>query len=199
MGASPEAAAIEGAIREELDRGDLAGAATAAIRGHGPQILAYLRAVLRDEDLAAEAFSLFGESLWRGIGQFRGESSVLTWSYGVALGTIRRIKRDPFRRRGRRLATSAASRLAAEVRESTALYKQTAVKDAVTRLRESLDPDEQTLLILRLDRELAWTDVALVFAEGGGRVDEAALRKRFERIKNKLRKLAVDEGLLGDA
>jgi RNA polymerase sigma-70 factor, ECF subfamily len=184
-------------IRELLERGDLDGAATQAIRSYGPQILAYLRAVLRDKDAAAEGFSQFGEGVWKGIGKFRGQSSVLTWSYGVAWGAVRRLKRDPFRRKARRLDTSQLSQLAAEVRRSTTPYHKTSVKDAVARLRESLAPDEQTLLILRVDRNLSWKDVVQVFTTEGEPVDEAALRKRFERIKAKLRKLATEEGFLG--
>jgi RNA polymerase sigma-70 factor (ECF subfamily) len=64
----------------------------------------------------------------------------------------------------------------------------------VTRLRESLDPDEQTLLILRIDRQMAWTDIARIM---GGDAPEAesrqaaTLRKRFERLKERLRSMAV--------
>jgi RNA polymerase sigma-70 factor, ECF subfamily len=189
--------AVEEAIRALLDGGNLTGAATTAIRSYGPQILAYLRAVLRDEDAAAEGFSRFGEDLWKGMGKFRGEASVLTWSYRLAWGTVRRLQRDPFRRKVRRLHTSEASQLADEVRDSTVRYRTTEVKDGVARLREALDPDEQTLLILRVDRNLPWREVAQVFAEGGEPVDDATLRKRFERIKSKLRRLAAEEGLLG--
>lgn len=184
-------------IRELLERGDLEGAATKTIRSYGPQILAYLRAVLRDRDAAAEGFSQFGEGVWKGIGEFRGQSSVLTWSYGVAWGAVRRLNRDPFRHKARRLGTSQLSQLAAEVRRSTTPYRKTSVKDAMARLRESLAPDEQTLLILRVDRNLSWKDVAQVFATEGDPVEEAALRKRFDRIKAKLRKLATAEGFLG--
>ena len=184
-------------IRMLLERGDLEGAATKVIRSYGPQILAYLRAVLRDQDAAAEGFSQFGEGVWKGIGKFRGQSSVLTWSYGVAWGAVRRLKRDPFRRKARRLDTSQLSQLAAEVRRSSTPYRKTSVKDAVARLRETLAPDEQTLLILRVDRNLSWKDVVQVFTTEGEPIDEAALRKRFERIKAKLRKLATEEGFLG--
>jgi RNA polymerase sigma-70 factor (ECF subfamily) len=186
----------ERTIRERLDAGDPSGAATLAIRGYGRQVLAYLRAVLRDDDLAADAFSRFGEAVWKGLPGFRGASSVLTWSYGVAWGEVRRARRDPFRRRGRRLETSEGSLLAAELRESTSPSRASA-RDAVSRLRASLDPDEQTLLILRIDRDLSWKDVVEVFNTGDRPIAEPALRKRFERVKAKLRRLAAAEGLIG--
>jgi RNA polymerase sigma-70 factor (ECF subfamily) len=175
--------------------GDAAGAATLAIRGYGSQILGYLRAVLRDDDLAAEAFARFGEAVWKGLPKFRGESSVLTWCYGIALGEVRRARRDPFRRRGRRLETSEVSLLVAAVTESTSPSRASA-RDAVGRLRATLSPDDQTLLILRIDRDLAWKDVVEIFAAGERRVSEPALRKRFERVKARLRRLAAEEGLI---
>jgi hypothetical protein len=54
------------------------------------------------------------------------------------------------------------------------------------------------LLVLRIDRRLAWDDVARVFAGPGASSAEikkhsAALRKRFERIKAELKKRAVGE------
>jgi RNA polymerase sigma-70 factor (ECF subfamily) len=188
---------VEQSIRELIERGDLRGAATAAIRGYGPQILSSLRAVLDDEDAAADGFSRFGEAVWKGIGRFRGDSSVLTWSYSLAWGAVRHVKRDPFRRRARRLETSEASRLVADVRASASADRSKGAREGVARLRASLDPDEQTLLILRVDRDLPWRDVARVLAEEGQAIDEAALRKRYERVKAKLKKLGREEGLIG--
>ena len=48
------------------------------------------------------------------------------------------------------------------VRTTTALHLRSEVKDQVSRLRERLEPDEQTLLILRVDRALSWREVAHV-------------------------------------
>ena len=71
-------------------------------------------------------------------------------------------------------------------------------------LREKLTPEEQTLLILRVDRQMSWRDIATVMHdEEAGEPDEAelkrnaaALRKRFERVKNNLRELAREQGLV---
>ena len=54
--------------------------------------------------------------------------------------------------------------------------------------------DEQSLLTLRVDRGMSWAEIAHILDEGAG---EPALRKRFERVKRKLRDLAAAEGLLG--
>jgi len=96
---------------------------------------------------------------------------------------------------------SAILELAERVRTTTLVHLRTEVKDAITRLRDTLDPEDRELLILRVNRELSWVEVARVFE--GIEADEAAiqrrsatLRKRYERVKVKLRELARGEGLL---
>ena len=85
------------------------------------------------------------------------------------------------------------------VRTVTRPYLRTEVKSELTRLRESLDPEDQLLLILRLDKDLAWRDIALVFADGDADADlerlAATLRKRFQSVKDRLRQMARKSGL----
>jgi RNA polymerase sigma-70 factor (ECF subfamily) len=192
--AEPE---VEARCLEALDRGDHAGAATAVVRAYGPQLLGYLCSVLRSEADAGEAFSMFSEDLWRGLPGFRRECPLRVWCYRLAWHAAARFLRDPYRGRGRRLETNELSRLVEEVRSSVFLGRDQARQATLDRLRASLTPDERTLLVLRLDRGLSWSEVALVLAEELGQpVDEPALRKRFERLKDKLAARARDEGLL---
>lgn len=187
---------VEVEVGESLDRHDLDGAMTALLRGYGRELLGYLAAVLRDPDLADDAFAQLSEDLWSGIAAFRRESTARTWAYRIAWHVALRVLEDPFRRRGERLETSRWSELVDEVRASTAAHLRTENKDRIARLRESLKSDEQTLLVLRLDRDLSWREIAIVMAEDGVAASEASLRKRFERIKERLRELATAEGLL---
>ena len=182
-------------VRAHLAAGDADAAATLALRELGPEILGYLRAVLRDETDASDAFSLFAEWLWRGLPGFEGLSSLRTWAYRVAWTAAARFARDPYRARMERLPTSAASLLADTIRASTALAIE-GDRAAIQRLRAKLTPEERTLLVLRVDRELEWSDVALVLGADGEAPQPAALRKQFERLKAKLGRLARDEGLL---
>jgi RNA polymerase sigma-70 factor (ECF subfamily) len=182
---------------EALDRGDHAGAATAVVRSYGPQLLGYLCSVLRSEADAGEVFSMFSEDLWRGLPGFRRECPLRVWCYRLAWHAAARFLRDPYRGRGRRLETNELSRLVEEIRSSVLLGRDQARQATLDKLRAGLTPDERALLVLRLDRGLAWADVALVLSEDkGAPVDEAALRKRFERLKDKLAARAREEGLL---
>ena len=108
-----------------------------------------------------------------------------------------RNERDAFRRHARPLATEEISRLAAEVRSSTALHLRSEAKDAVACLRMQLTPSEQSLLVLRIDRGLSWEEVATVMSTPEEHLDAQTVAKRFQRVKTKLRKLAEDAGLLG--
>ena len=182
---------------EALARGDHAGAATLVVREYGPQLLGYLCSVLRSEADAGEVFSMFSEDLWRGLPGFRRECPLRVWCYRLAWHAAARFLRDPYRGRGRRLETNELSRLVEEVRSSVFLGRDQARQATLDKLRAGLAPDERALLVLRLDRGLAWSEVALVLAEEQGEpVEEAALRKRFERLKDKLAARARDEGLL---
>lgn len=181
---------LEASVTAHLERGDINAAATAAIRGYGPEILGYMTAVLRSEELARDALAVFSERLWRGLATFRRESSVRTWAYRLAFNAAVDCTRDAKRHRAEALGSTFASNLAAEVRTQTATHLRTETKTAVQKLREELSLDEQTLLILRIDRQLEWDDVA----EAMG-TPAVTLRKRFERVKEKLRGLAKGRGV----
>ena len=175
----------ETVVRNHLAAGEPGAAASEVIRSLGPSVLGYLRSILRDEDDAADAFSHFAEDLWRGIAGFRGESTLRTWAYKVAWCAAMHVRSDAWRRRGRRLETSEASRLAEDVR-TRSVVRDERRRVALDRVRESLEPEEQTLLFLRLDQELEWTEIAEVLSASGERVGTAALRKRYERLKDRL-------------
>src|SRR5512142_126754 len=179
-----------------LRAGHHRAAAEAIVRDHGPGVMGYLLSVLRNEADASEVFSQFSLDLWRGLPGFRGDCPVRIWAYRLAWHAAARHLRDPYRQRGRRLETNEISRIADEVRSSVLLGRREAQQRSIERLRDRLFPEERALLVLRLDRDLSWREVACVLAAEGEAVDEAALRKRFERIKAKLAQRAKEEGLL---
>jgi RNA polymerase sigma-70 factor (ECF subfamily) len=179
-------AELEATIGTLLDEGRDHEAATAAVRGYGPAVLGFLVGVLKDRDAAQEVFSQACENLWRHLAGFRRECAFGTWFYVVAWNAAKNYFGEAHRRRVRRLRTSEISRLAARIKSSGAGDRQ----GVAARLRDALAPEERTLLILRIDRELSWRDVARVMD-----MDEPALRKRYERIRRKLSERAQAEGL----
>lgn len=187
--------ADEEQIRASMAAGDLRAAATEVIRLYGPAVLRYLRSLLRSEADASDAFSEWAETLWKGLGGFRGEASVRTWSYRIAWTCARNVRDEAWKKRGRPLATGEASQLADQVRTNSKLVEEQK-RQALDELREALPQEEQSLLVLRIDQQLSWNEIALVMAEHGDDVEAATLMKRFERLKVRLAKMAKERGLL---
>lgn len=198
-------AALEARIRGHCEAEHWGPAATAALEGYGPEVLGYLSAMCRTETDAAEVFSIFCEDLWKGLPGFRWHSSFRTWAYTLARHALYRLSRDPHRRRERNLALSQSPevfQIVQQVRTTTMIHLRTETKNKFTALREQLEPDDRTLLILRVDRKLAWNEIARIMSEHDEPTAEqikrraAALRKRFERAKERLRKLATEQQLI---
>jgi RNA polymerase sigma-70 factor (ECF subfamily) len=193
---------IEASIRAALTAGNLSRAATLAVEGYGPEVLGYLLASLRSEQDATEVFSMLTEDLWRGLPGFRAESSFRTWLYCLARNAAVRFRRSPQQRAALRQPLSAISEVSERVRTATLPHLRTDVKQGFAKLRADLDADDETLLILRVDRKLSWDEVPMVLCpeeaadpERRGRA-AARLRKRMQSLKHQLRERAVAAGLL---
>jgi len=200
--------ALEREIRSCIERRDLTGAATLVIRGYGPEIFGFLSARLRDESAAGDAFSMFSEDLWRGLPKFGERSTVRVWAYALARHAAIRLQSSPHRKRKRNVPLSAREvleKLVDRVRTDTAPFLQTEFKTRIAALRERLSEDDRTLLVLRVDRGLDWGEVARVFLAPEAPASErllaaeaVRLRKRFQLVKEKIRKMASEEGFGGD-
>ena len=186
-------AAIQRRVQELVDRGDAGAAATEALRALGPEILRFLRSVVRNEEDAADAFSHFAENLWKGLPSFRRESSLRTWAFRIAWNAALTLRNDAWHRRGRRFETGEASALAEEIRTKTAVRVERQ-RDKLEELRETLTPEEQSLLALRLDREFSWDEIADILSAGGEPVQPLTLMKRFERLKKRLAEMVRAQG-----
>jgi len=199
---------LENRIRELHADGRFQEAATVAIDGYGPELLSFLSAILRNEVDTDEVFAMTCHDLWTGIREFRFECSFRTWAYLVARHAYARFRRKEGPRRERETLSPIPhlSELEERVRTATRPYLRSALKSRVARLREQLEPEEQMLLVFRIDRKLQWSEVARIMADGdGGEVSAAELarcaatcRKQFERVIARLRHLAEEQGLLSE-
>jgi RNA polymerase sigma-70 factor (ECF subfamily) len=200
-----ESSAAEQAIRDAIAAGDVDAATTLALNRYGPEIMSFLSSRLPSRSDAEDAFSIFAERLWLGLPTFGWRCSMRTWSYTLARNVAVNYATSPHRRAGRNVPLSnpgVLSKLAEVLRSVTNNFCKTEVKDQFRALREQLASDDQILLVLRIDRGLAWRDLAITMS---GDIDlddaelareSARLRKVFERIKRDLRQLAEREGLL---
>jgi RNA polymerase sigma-70 factor (ECF subfamily) len=192
----------ENAVRTLLQVRDYDAALTVTIRAYGPEVLGWMDAQLKDSHQAREAFTWFAEDLWNSMRAFRGECTMRTWAYAVARNSVNR-----YRQRGRgggfeAVVLSAISRASAlmvsPVTPDSSLAQERQL-DLIERLRGELTEDDQTLLTLRIDKGLNWREVAIVMEYAGQLPseevllrEEARLRKRFQLVKERLRKLAQE-------
>ena len=185
---------LERVIREKWDRHDLAGAADAAIRGYGSEVYGFLVAFHRDDEDAAEVWSRVTERLWSGLDRFGWHSSFRTWIYAIARNTSIRFRQEKKRRNEDPLPEGSQAELAARIRTDTQSWLRTSARDRFAALRDSLPEDDRMLLVLRVDKDLAWNELARVMhPEDGPLLDEEALkreaarlRKRFQHVKERL-------------
>jgi RNA polymerase sigma-70 factor, ECF subfamily len=192
---------LEQQVREAVEGRQLERAATALIEGYGPELLSFLYALDRDEALVSDAFSQFCDDLWQGLERFEGRASLRTWLYTLARHALSRCRRSEKRRARRESPLPTWADAQEKMRTATMIYLRTSVKDRMARLREELPPEDQELLILRVDRQLDWKALAQVLSdealsEEAIKREAARLRKRFQLVKDRLREAAEREGLL---
>ncbi len=197
MGAS-DREELEREVRRRCEAGDVAGAATAAVRGHvGPEILGFLAAMYRSEHDADEIFSVWSERLFRGLPGFGWECSLRTWAYTIARNASANFVRGRRNRARRELAAESAELAAVEqqVRTETRPYQRTEAKDKLSAIRDALAPEDRTLLVLRVDKRLEWKDLARVMLGEGEPVTDAALAR--ESAAASVKPLPAPQGAAG--
>lgn len=196
-------AEIEGQVQSALGARDVRLAATRALESFGPDVLRFLSARLGDRARAEVAYLQFGEDLWVGLPAFRWDVSLRAWMFVLARAVAIRVTRK--RPRDCELPAGFAGypQLRDHVRTTTARFLRTEVKDRMREIRQQLDEYDQTLLILRIDRKLEWSELAVVMNEVSSEAGlpdvegaSARLQKCFQGAKKRLRMLAEAEGLL---
>jgi RNA polymerase sigma-70 factor (ECF subfamily) len=191
---------LEAAVRVTCEARDFAEALRLAIEAYGEEVFSFLVVRMRSEDDAGDVFSQACEDLMTSLPAFAWRCSLRTWFYRIARSAASRYQRSPLNNAGRRVALSQVSELAANVRSRTLAHMRSEVKDRVRALREQLDDEEQQLLVLRVDRDLGWNEIAEIIDD----VDDdeakaraaARLRQQFQKLKARLRELAIAEGLI---
>jgi RNA polymerase sigma-70 factor (ECF subfamily) len=198
---------LERGVRERCARGDLTGAATLALKGYGAEVFGFLVTMSPTEDEAADIFGEVSEALWKGLPAFVWECTLRTWLYAIARNRLLMHRRGEGRRRKRGVAVgeSALEDAVQAIRSETLGYLRTANRTRLETLREALPEVDRALLVLRVDRQLAWNDLARILgqpaedarASDASIAKEAAkLRKRFQVVKERLRDAARKDGLI---
>jgi RNA polymerase sigma-70 factor (ECF subfamily) len=176
---------------------------TLALERYGPEVLGLLAVRLRSDGDAAEAFSMFAVDLWRGMPGFAWRCSLRAWAHRIARNAANRWAMAGARLAARNLPLPGdlIDRVAEQVKTTTLIYMRSEVKSEIRRLRDELPAEDQLVLVLRVDKNMEWRDIAMALADHD--LDEAALvreaarlRKRLQLATARLRELAAERGLL---
>ncbi len=175
-------------VRELLEREGATAAASLVVRTLGPEVLGYLWVAVESWGDGDELFSQVCERIWKALPDFRFECSVRAWVHIIARNRVR-AGYTRATRQARLVVPAELAEDIAAVRTTTVEALQPETRHRLEELRRILDEDDRTLLVLRIDREMAWRDIAQVMCEHDEAIDRAAsrLRKRFERVKQRLR------------
>lgn len=167
-----------------------------AIRLYGPELVGWLCSVLPSEADAQDAFSRASIELWQSLRRFDGRCSVRTWCYMLARHAAVKVRS---RVASREVLVSQVPSLVGAVSHvwNTTRRGRAEAADVYTQIRNELDEEDQILLVLRVDKDLAWRDIAQVLLGEEAPAEElqrkaAALRKQFERVKERLKTLAAE-------
>jgi RNA polymerase sigma-70 factor (ECF subfamily) len=189
-------------VRELCQQGDTGRAVERTLQIYGMEIMRLMASVLHNPELAKDAFSIFCESLLKGLPAFRWESSLRTWSYRLARNACYQLAHAPSARETP-VSSSGIPEEPQHHRSDTRPWQRTSVKERFRALRESLEPEERMLLLLRVDQRLAWNEVERVMWDSDEAPTSAelsrkatALRQQFQRIKVHLREMALEQGLI---
>jgi RNA polymerase sigma-70 factor, ECF subfamily len=194
---------LETRLRELCQAEEYRRAAELALDGYGPEIRKMLQVALKDPCQVDDVYGMFSEAVLTSLPGFRWESSFRTWVYGVARNTCMASFRSA-RTREQPVADDELGDRPVLERTATQPWLRTEVKNRFKALQERLSPHEQQILELRVEGRLPWTEVARVMAGRELSPEElekraSVLRHQFQRIKTRLRALAVDEELLQPA
>lgn len=185
-------------VRAHLEARQNEDAAKTVLESVGPEILGWLCGVFLDDDAAREVYTAFEAELPRELWTFREQTSFKCWLYGLARRVAFRRLRSPS---SQEVPLGASLPPPREGETDTRTWAKTELSpSAFTRLRARLDPEERMVLILRVDRRMKWDEVARVMENPSTpatlRESAERLRRYFHRVRDRLRIMAVEEGLL---
>jgi RNA polymerase sigma-70 factor (ECF subfamily) len=186
-----DVASFDAEVRDLVTSGRMREAGEVLLSRLSPELRSFLHLLLGNVALADEAHSGTCERLWRGLDAFRWECPLRSWSYIVARREANRCRMRHARASAHETTLSKADQVAASRTSGTGKVS-TGSADRIESMRASLSDEDRDLVVLRVERELAWKEIAAAFLEDDEANAEtiareaARLRQRFHGIRVRL-------------
>jgi RNA polymerase sigma-70 factor (ECF subfamily) len=182
-------------LRALITAGEYDRATEQAIRAYGPELVSWLGSALRSEADAHDAFSWLSVELWKSLARYDGRCSIRTWCYMLARHAAARMRSRKSKRNEMLVSSIPSVAHAVTHVWNTTSHRAQRERDSYAEIRAKLDDEDQALLVLRVDRNLQWRDIAQILCgedatESDVTKKAATLRKQFERVKQRLKELA---------
>jgi RNA polymerase sigma-70 factor (ECF subfamily) len=180
-------APLDGEVQRLVFADRVREAADLLISRLSPEIRPFLYRLLGDVVLAEEAHSATCERLWRGLSGFRWTCSLRSWSYIIARREASRCRAHYLKAAAAQTTLSAAENLPAHTHPTGRL--STTKANVLEDVQAALSDEDRDLLVLRIERGLAWKEIALAFLAEDSPDPEviareaARLRQRFRSIR----------------
>lgn len=186
--------AIDARVRAELARGEPATAAATAAGFFGPEVYGFITTTLAGRRGAHGVYACFAAELGRELPAFGWRCELRVFAYYLARRALRQHREGAAEGAAAALVPAALVHLPAHL----PTHRRTR-RLAVLTLRSALAPLDRELLVLRIDRRLRWSDLAITSlgeAAAVAALDAEArrLRERFRALRLRLRALTPPEG-----
>jgi RNA polymerase sigma-70 factor (ECF subfamily) len=185
----PGTAPLDAEVRQLLLGGRERDAAELLLARLSPELRPFLHRLLGDVALADEAVSATCERLWRGLAAFRWECSLRSWSYIVARREASRCRTRHMQAGIKQTTLSAADEVPARATSHSGGISTTR-RDLLENLRAALSDEDRDLLVLRVERGLAWKEIAVAFLEEDA-PDAEVISREAARLRQRYRSIRV--------
>lgn len=194
---SKHEAAVDASLVQRFNEGD-ENAFLEIMERHRGRIFGLVQQFLRN---AADAEEITQDTFiraYRGLGRFRGDSSLATWLHRIALNLARNRYWYFFRRRrqdtlsldkplGEDESVSLSDFLAGEAQDPRQESVTTEFASLVSECMERLDPRHREILIMRNIQNLSYGEISDAL-----RINVGTVKSRIARARENLRKLLAE-------
>ncbi len=144
---------------EKTAKGDMA-AYEILYRRFETKIFHYLLSAIPDETTAEDLLAEVMVAVWNGAKNFKGDSQVSTWIFGIARHKMLDGIRSRTRNRNETVAIDEAMEIVDPAKNPEAKAEQAAEADIVKKAMSTLSPEHREILFLAFYEELPYQEIA---------------------------------------